>query len=330
MTNQTVNPIARTAAPDAPFRFTMEALREIHRLLEDLSSIFEARDLGGCTVEPHTDASDNHGPHWKGLRATVTVLGSTRLYVHAGLIFHPDFRCGLYLEADRRNNINAYDRLWAGTRDGSDHEVNRDEADYLKCFLPADHAFTRHALSSFVEGALRSLLTAVAPTPPIRTPRNDDSTYGFTLADLDGLYAFTQDWNAITSEAGGTVTGSKQDNYGLYFAGTRYFARTPAGRRILYPYGGVLHSRHKRGGIFLELDAWSNPDTYWDLAARFPEQPGFPLDRSNPAFLKIFLPDDAFERLMEADRAGQRAALTAFHKETLDLLFHAADDNAPP
>ena len=328
---QTALPFGGTAPVQAksPYRFTMSALREAHWLLEDLGNLFAAGDFGGCTLVAHPEAPDNNGPHWKGLRAGVTGTGGVQLYIHAGLIFHPDFRQGLYLEADHQNNGEVWDRLWMNTRDGAHHEVCRDEVDYLKCFLPMDHAFTRHHLSDFLEGALGALLEALGRSLPLRIPHNSDTCYAFGLPDLVGLYAFTQDWNTLTAELGGTAAGKNLDNYGPYFAGTRYFHRTPTGRRLLFPYGGVLHSRHKQGGIFLELDAWSNPDTYRDVLDHFPVTCPFPADRTNPGFLKIFLPETDFALIMAADRSRQRNLLAAFHRDALALLSDAAD-RLPP
>jgi hypothetical protein len=121
--------------PEQKFSFTMEAANATYRFLRMVASAL-GEPHPGFSVKPHPDARDNNGAHWRGLRATITAEGSARLYIHTGLVYHPDTRRGIYLEIDRKNNLGVYRSVWDNLGESALYDLCKDEPDYLKCFYP--------------------------------------------------------------------------------------------------------------------------------------------------------------------------------------------------
>ena len=156
--------------PEQNFSFTMRSANATYRFLQMVSRAL-SEPHAGFQVQPHPDARDNHGPHWRGLRATVTQEGGARLYIHTGLVYHPDTRRGIYLEVDRKNNLPAYRAVWDNLAESGLYDLCKDEPDYLKCFYPdakldalmaepSDEAQQR-LWTEFFEGAVRGMLSAL-------------------------------------------------------------------------------------------------------------------------------------------------------------------------
>jgi hypothetical protein len=122
------------------FRLEIPTLLSFHKcneVLEYVASTVPAERFS-CVI--NYDAKDNNGPHWFGYRCYIKDLDSNlSLYIHFGFIFLPSTKAGLMVELDRNNNNHVYQGIWDRIDGSSLYNLNKEESDYLKLFIPDDH-----------------------------------------------------------------------------------------------------------------------------------------------------------------------------------------------
>ncbi|MCK1992951.1 hypothetical protein GW626_05320 [Peribacillus muralis] len=122
------------------FHLEVQTLLSFHNCNEAMEHIASTVPSERFSCEINYDAKDNNGPHWFGYRCFVKDLQSDlSLYIHFGFIFLPSTKVGLMVELDRNNNLGTYKQVWDQINKSSLYDINKDESDYLKLFLPDDH-----------------------------------------------------------------------------------------------------------------------------------------------------------------------------------------------
>jgi hypothetical protein len=307
----------------------VDSLLQLHRFGDLFERAANAVESDLVSLEPLRTAPDSIGRHWYGMRLrVVSKTSGVQFYLHTGLIYLPKTRIGLMVEVDQKNNLDAYETLWEQLADGPEFEVNHDEAEYLKLFLP-DGAFTElfeldapgqvKRLSRY----LQSCAEAIARSEDSRGFRLklDALTGAYELALLFEQAFYTCDQTACRVR----MNNADKDNFGQYASGYRYYLENPDGTVSLYAYFGAIYSYKKRPrGVFMEIDRYSNPEWFDHTASHFQEDAAFCASRAEDGFIKLFLPKEMQHRFQEADADEQLAILTEFLNACNARIIEAA------
>jgi len=79
------------------------------------------------------------GAHWGGLFVALKDQdGIQKAICHTGLVYHPDTKIGIYFEVESWRNARIYKKLWQNAEPSPGFELNKDESDFLKFFLPKE------------------------------------------------------------------------------------------------------------------------------------------------------------------------------------------------
>ena len=114
----------------------INAFRSLHRFGDALDQAIRGIHLADCLFTPARQAKDSIGRHWYGTRCHfIDLTNGNKFFLHIGLIYLPETKCGLMVEIDRRYNQERYDTVWDHIRSGETFVVSHDEPIYLKLFL---------------------------------------------------------------------------------------------------------------------------------------------------------------------------------------------------
>lgn len=304
------------------------------RSLPLFGNLYEAAIAGihSSLIEciPDRKSSDCIGAHWYGMRVRVNCLKTgIQLYLHTGMIFHPDTRRGLMIEVDKKNNFAVYDLLREKLESGKNREVEKGEAVYLKLFMPdADYAALCRKkasdqiaqLSCFFQDSVEEIARILEENMPgFNYPETE---FGNSLALLQMIRTAID--NADQSRFDVQREANDPDNIGSYAFGSRYWLTVPEKNVRLYAYFGVIFSHQKDpAGLFAEIDQPSNPEFYETSYNAVPDSPDYVISHAEPRFLKLFLPETKVQDFNRLTEEGQLALMLDFLNST-NLAFTAA------
>lgn len=308
------------------------------------------KGVPGFETEIREEAPDNFGIHWRGWRALIR-SGNVQMYIHTGLVYHPDTRAGIYTEIDSGNNEEIFEAAWEYIKPSMEYDLSKEEPDYLKFFYPsckwdelmeADTAKEQADLwRQYFECVLLGLAAALKTTEKVERKKTEvrlkensvvkaEKLFAFTIQDLNNIYRMTKEFTDALQETGqqeySTVIHKKAaDRYGIYSAGARLFAHGSSSGKNLYLWCGLLFTDKKKSGLIIEADRYSNQDTFDVLLKNIPESAGYEVERSN-GFIKLFLPEKAFRAIKEAnpDKKGkfqERQILDFFIRDCLTAFL---------
>lgn len=289
----------------------------------------------GFKMEIKEDAPDNFGIHWRGWRAWVT-SGDLQMYIHTGLVYHPDTRAGIYTEIDRKNNSKIFDTAWERITFSDQYDLCKEEADYLKFFYPAgrwddlmeaDPADKQIKLwRAYFESVLTNLTAALGIESGGRGgaveagmeqvdsreagTREDTGAgcvhakrFSFAVRHLHQLYDLTKLFTealeeTVIEDIGTEVHKRASDRFGTYSAGARLFVHDGRAGRNLYLWCGLLFTDAKRSGLIIEVDRYSNQDSFETLQKNLKISEGYETEVLD-GFIKLFLPSAYWQDVQE-------------------------------
>ena len=274
----------------------VSALRSLPLFLDVYEAAIASIESKTIECQPVRKASDGIGAHWYGMRVRVRCKKTgLSLYLHTGLIFHPDTRKGLMIEVDRRNHFAVYSLLWEQLKPGDGFEVERQEEDYLKIFMP-DADYDRLGGSTLSEQMvlLQRFFQQAVETIAAVLEKNFPG-FCFPTEEMDAgrelLCLLNEALDGLDSPLFDVERVKDPDNLGAYALGSRYWLSCPENGKKLYAYFGVIFSYQKDpAGIFAEVDQHSNPEYYDKVLSCIAQTPGYQLSLKETGFIKLFLP----------------------------------------
>ncbi len=306
----------------------IKALQSMHRFGDILEEAITGIQSDIAEFSAIRDAKDCIGRHWYGMRCGVkSKYTDLRLYLHIGLIYYPSTRPGLMVELDEQNNKSIYQRVLDNIVKISEFEINRDEAEYFKLFMP-DATFVEISgkerqkqvisLRQYVKEAGEAILQAAYEE-------------GFTLEysnlsdSLNLVKAFDLTLNSVEGEYSKVeVNYADKDNFGQYAEGFRYYLSDREDTLKLYAYFGAIYSYKKQpAGIFAEVDWYSNQEVYDVVFCNMEQSDVYDFSSKEPKFIKLFMKESVVEEFNKAEYETQIEMLKDFLKECNDQMIKA-------
>lgn len=311
-------------------RFDLPALLSLHRFGDIYAQAIREIESETVTFEVLREAKDAIGPHWYGMRCRATSrVSGISFYFHTGLIFLPSTQIGLMVEVDQKNNQAVYGQLVSQLRDTPEFMVNRDEAEYLKLFMPAD---TYETMNQADAGAQKKMLgrymracgeaaAAVIDGAGFRINR-EDMLHAYDLGRAFRRVITQTKTVAFTAE----INEKDPDNFGQYASGYRYWLTNASGTAKMYAYFGAIYSYKKRpAGIFAEIDWFSNQAVFDRVKANFRPCPQFEYSDKEEKFIKLFMPQETVDALNSESYEKQIEILKEFYTVCSRALAEASE-----
>lgn len=303
------------------------ALESMHRFGDILADAIESIESGSALFQVCREAKDCIGRHWYGLRCKVKCRNSgIGFYLHIGLIYLPATRTGLMIELDQQNNKNSYECVLQNIQGRPEFEINREESEYFKLFMP-DTVFKDMSgrsrgeqcviLRKFVQSGAEAIVEAAYSTGFRLNYQNLADALNLAKAFKTALEEVESDISSVT------VNDADKDNFGQYAEGYRYYL-TNKNELSLYAYFGVIYSYKKQpSGIFAEIDQFSNPKEFERISLHMEASDLYELETGEAGFIKLFMKEHMTTALNQADAEGQRILLKEFLKACNEAMVHA-------
>lgn len=133
---------------------------------------------------------------------------------------------------------------------------------------------------------------------------NELKHFNFKLTDLGEVYSFNKMIKYVINNTKSELYESdldysSRDNFGTYSVGYRVFLKHKPSNKILYIYFGYIFNYIKQSGIFAEVDYNSNKDFFEEVCKNVDSLPNYTINRIESPFLKLFYPEDAYEKLIK-------------------------------
>lgn len=309
-------------------KINIDSLRSMHRFGDCLEEAIKKIESETCDFEVKRDARDCIGRHWYGLRVKVTDKKvGTGFYLHIGLIYFPTTRKGLMVELDEQNNQNVYSTVVQNIQARKEFEINRDEKEYFKLFMP-DQTFEAmlnkpkneqvQLLKEYVQNCAEAIVEAEC-----------NEGFSFKIENLDDsrnlINAFDTALNEVDSEHSKVVVNYKdKDNFGQYAAGFRYYLSDHDEKETYYAYFGAIYSYKKNpAGIFAEIDWFSNQNNFDKVYKNLEQSDKFNYSNNEPKFIKLFMKNEDVEKFNQSSYEQQMEQLKDFLKECNDAMVLA-------
>lgn len=312
--------------------FDLNALLSMHRFGDIYAQAIREIDSRTVTFELLREAKDSIGPHWYGMRCRATSkVSGVSFYFHTGLIYLPTTKIGLMVEIDEKNNLMNYDKVAADISDTSHFVVNRDEAEYLKLFMPdatfeklnqADAETQKEILKAYMQACGEAAIAVV------------DGSEGFRVTEADMLHAYglVKAFRRVICETQAPeftamINEKDPDNFGQYASGYRYWLVNASGTVKMYAYFGAIYSYKKRpAGLFVEIDWFSNQDVFGKVKANLKTDSAFEYSEKEEKFIKMFMPQATVDALNAANYDRQIEILKEFFKVCSRTLAVASEE----
>lgn len=304
------------------------ALSSLHRFGDILEEAIAGVRSDMVQMQAVRDAGDCIGRHWYGMRCRVTCKRSgSGFYLHIGLIYHPDTRRGLMVELDEQNNRSCYDVVKKNMAENPQYEINRDEPEYFKLFMP-NPVF--ESLQEQKRGEQVSVIRAYvqAAAEGIASAAYEEG-FRITIKDMEDARNLAAAFDRALTEVRSSISKVEvnyqdKDNFGQYAQGFRYYLSDQADRVRMYAYFGAIYSYKKMpAGIFAEIDWFSNQQVFDRVFAQIKPSEGYELSIREPKFIKLFMPRETVDKLNEAEYEEQMRILKEFLKNCNDRLVEA-------
>ncbi len=306
----------------------IESLRSLHRFGDCLEEAIKNIKSEVCSFEVKRDAGDCIGRHWYGLRCKVTdkKLG-TGFYLHIGLIYFSTTRKGLMVELDEQNNGNVYSSVVENIKERKEFEVNRDEKEYFKLFMP--DSMWNKMLESNRQQQIEILKIYVQNCAEAIVEAETNQGFSFTIENLDHSRNLIQAFDKVLNEANTdqskvVVNYEDKDNFGQYASGFRYYLSDPDSKETYYAYFGAIYSYKKNpAGIFAEIDWFSNQSNFDGVKKNLEVSDKYEYSSNEPKFIKLFMKQKDINKLNESSYTQQIEQLKLFLQECNDQMVKA-------
>lgn len=119
-----------------PFKFDYEALKQIVYFYWSYEYMLEHFVSDEFVIELAPEYH-GYGPHWGGnVLWLKNKEGDKKLYIHTGMVYHPDTEPGIYFETESWKNAKYYKKLWNNLAESDKYDLNKKETEFLKVFYP--------------------------------------------------------------------------------------------------------------------------------------------------------------------------------------------------
>lgn len=306
----------------------IEALRSLHRFGDCLEEAIKQIDSELCDFEVKRDALDCIGKHWYGLRCKVTdKKRGTGFYLHIGLIYFPTTRKGLMCELDEQNNTNVYSSVISNIKERKEFEVNRDEKEYFKLFMP-DQVFDAMMIKNRNE-QIEDLKIYVQNCAEAIAEADRNVGFKLDITSLDNsrnlIVAYDKVLKEYKSEVSKVVVNYQdKDNFGQYATGFRYYLSDLNNQETYYAYFGAIYSYKKEpAGIFAEIDWFSNQGNFDKVYKNLSKSDTYDYSGNDPKFIKLFMKKEDVNQFNQSSYVEQIEMLKKFLKECNDQMISA-------
>lgn len=306
----------------------INALQSMHRFGDILEDAIAGIQSDTADFTAIRDAKDCIGRHWYGMRCGVKCKHSDlELYLHIGLIYFPSTRPGLMVELDKQNNKSIYQCVLDNLVERPEFEINRDESEYFKLFMP-DATFAEISgkkrvnqvayLRHYVQEAGEAIIQAACE-------EGFALNYSNVSDALNLITAFDLTLNTVEGELSKVeVNYADKDNFGQYAEGFRYYLSDNEDTLKLYAYFGAIYSYKKQpSGIFAEVDWYSNQQVYDAVFRNMERAQAYDFSLKEPKFIKLFMKESVVEEFNKAKYETQINILKDFLKECNDQMIKA-------
>jgi hypothetical protein len=306
----------------------LAALSSMHRFGDTLEVAIASISSDLAVFEVVRDAPDSIGKHWYGMRVRVTCSRTqVGFYLHVGLIYYPSTRVGLMIELDEQNNKTIYESVVRNIKAAPEFEINHAEPEYFKLFMP-DETFSKMStktrseqvqiLQSYLKSGAEAIVTAAYEQ-------------GFVLdyINLSDALRLADAFDVALRQVSGELSRVKinyldKDNFGQYASGYRYFLSDHKQTVTFYAYFGAIYSYKKQpSGIFAEIDWYSNQAVFDQTFAHMKENDAYVLSKTEPKFIKLFMPDEKVAVWNTLPYEKQMTILIEFLKTCNDEMIRA-------
>lgn len=134
----------------------------------------------------------------------------------------------------------------------------------------------------------------------------------------EAILAAQSDWAAFTPDR------QNRDCIGPHWYGLRVHMECKKTGQRFYLHTGLIFLPETRTGLMVEVDKANNHIPYDRVWNKIESGALFEVNRDEPVYLKLFMPDGDFERMNALDHKGQREMLTAYFTACGEAICQAA------
>ncbi len=308
--------------------FDLDALESMHRFGDALEAAIKNIESPLADFAVIRDAKDCIGRHWYGMRCQVTGKKTgIGLYLHIGLIYYPTTRIGFMIELDEQNNKAVYSGVLQNLTEGKRYEINREEKEYFKLFMP-DEVFACMSGKS-VDRQIETIQSFVKEGGEAMMAAAQEDGFKLKYSELTNALYLANAFDKVLSMVKGDmslveVNYKDPDNFGQYAQGFRYYLTDLDQRFKLYAYFGAIYSYKKDpAGIFAEIDWFSNQELFDSAMAGIQPSDEYELSIKEPKFIKLFMREEKVILFNQSDYENQIIILMDFLKGCNDGLIKA-------
>jgi len=140
--------------------------------------------------------------------------------------------------------------------------------------------------------------------------------FGDTLAEaIESIQSETAEF---------TVIRDAKDCIGRHWYGMRCAVNCKRTGIGFYLHIGLIYFPSTRPGLMVELDEKNNQNVYRGVLEKIKEKPEFEINRVEPEYFKLFMPDDTFAQMSGQERSIQRVTLRDFVQSAGEAIVQSA------
>jgi hypothetical protein len=121
-----------------------------------------------------------------------------------------------------------------------------------------------------------------------------------------------------------SVIREAKDCIGRHWYGMRCKVSCKRSGLGLYLHIGLIYFPSTRPGLMVELDKQNNESVYYCVLKNIEKRPEFEINRNEPQYFKLFMPDIEFETMSGKKRGEQLVLLRKFVQAAGEAIVQAA------
>lgn len=115
------------------------------------------------------------------------------------------------------------------------------------------------------------------------------------------------------------------DSIGPHWYGMRVQVTTKKCGLSFYLHTGLIFLPETRIGLMVEVDQKNNPVHYDCLVQQLEDAPAFDVNRVEPEYLKLFMPDTTFAAMNESSASEQKRLLKSYFQACAEAICRVAE-----
>lgn len=121
------------------------------------------------------------------------------------------------------------------------------------------------------------------------------------------------------------VLRQARDSIGPHWYGMRVRVTTKRNGLSFYLHTGLIFLPETKIGLMVEVDQKNNLANYDILVQQLTDKPEFTVNRAEPEYLKLFMPDETFAAMNKADAKTQKELLAAYMRSCAEAICDVAE-----